>query len=255
MARATNNSNLPSALAVILALLMATATYAQEDILNPAAVLVDAAAGAAEQQHLLVVPETADVAAAVPSAAAQAAIRPEVAATTGELAMIAFRHVIPVPCMGLWCSAAQARVASLAWRNHACVLLQLQLRSTAVWCLARVYLQAFQAFHCPTWPGVSVCVFLLPPTVLLRRTSRREAAAALRKAQPWRPLLQPKPASALNSTASVDPQAICGTNSLVADNSFTNCRIVTTYSNGVSTSCSASKIASNILATAGRYCA
>lgn len=91
----------------------------------------------------------------------------------------------------------------------------------------------------------------MPPAVLLRRTSRRAAAAALRKAQPWRPLLQPKPAAALNSTASVDPQAICGSNSLVADNSFTNCRIVTTYSNGVSTSCSASKIAANILATAG----
>lgn len=90
-------------------------------------------------------------------------------------------------------------------------------------------------------------------TVRLRRTSRREAAAALRKAQPWRPLLTSKPASAAgnSSTDSVDPQAICGTNSLVADNSFTNCRIVTTYSNGVSTSCSASKIASNILATAG----
>lgn len=54
-----------------------------------------------------------------------------------------------------------------------------------------------------------------------------------------------------NTTGDVDPQAICGSNSLVADNQNTNCRIVTTYSNGVSTSCSAVKIGDKLLATAG----
>lgn len=54
-----------------------------------------------------------------------------------------------------------------------------------------------------------------------------------------------------NATGAVDPQAICGGNSLVADNQYTNCRIVTTYGNGMSTSCSAVKIGDKLLGTAG----
>lgn len=137
MARARNNSNLLSALAVMLALL-AAATHAQQDIVNPAVLLVDTAAGAAEQP-LLVVPETADVA-AVPSAAAAAAIRPEVAATTGTQAVMGFRHVLSVPCMG--CGAVQPRPGPPAWPGHMhaimctiCIILQLHLPSIAVWCL------------------------------------------------------------------------------------------------------------------------
>lgn len=80
--------------------LLAAATHAQQDIVNPAAVLADTAAGAAEQP-LLVVPETADVAAVRSAVAPGAAtIRPEVAATTGTLAVMGFRHVLSVPCMG-----------------------------------------------------------------------------------------------------------------------------------------------------------
>lgn len=62
--------------------------------------------------------------------------------------------------------------------------------------------------------------------------------------------MQSKPTD--SPTDSVDSQAICGGNSLVADNRNTNCRIVTTYGNGVSTSCSAFKMGSNLLGTAGR---
>jgi hypothetical protein len=57
---------------------------------------------------------------------------------------------------------------------------------------------------------------------------------------------------AATSRDAVDPQAICGSNGLVADNRNTNCRIVTTYSNGQSTSCSAFKFGEKLLGTAGK---
>lgn len=117
---------------------------------------------------------------------------------------------------------------------------------TTVAIYANIYKQQ-DSMHICTYQSVCGCT-LVVLAVRLRRTSRLQAAAALRRAQPWRPLLQSAPTDGDSPT----PQAICGSNSLVADNSNTNCRIVTTYGNGVATSCSATKIGNNYLATAGR---
>lgn len=87
----------------------------------------------------------------------------------------------------------------------------------------------------------------LPVTVAVRMNTRRQAMAASRKASPNRPILA---GNAPLNNGSLGSQAICGGNSLVADNQVTNCRIVSTYSGGAS-SCSAVKIGDRLLATAG----
>ena len=96
---------------------------------------------------------------------------------------------------------------------------------------------------------MSTCCVVAGAVVAVKRHSKLEAAAAARRAKPWRPVLGPQSAS-----SDVDPQAICGANSLVADNSLSNCRIVTTYGNGAAFTCSAFKFADRLLGTAGELC-
>lgn len=50
----------------------------------------------------------------------------------------------------------------------------------------------------------------------------------------------------------IGTESICGFNSLVADDSKTNCRIVSTYPNGAASSCSAWKFGDKLLGTAGK---
>jgi V8-like Glu-specific endopeptidase len=78
------------------------------------------------------------------------------------------------------------------------------------------------------------------------RNTRRQAAIAFNQAS----------SGALERLTSptgdnITRQVVCGTNSLVVTNIDTHCSILVTYRNGVSSRCSASKIGTNRLATAG----
>jgi len=81
--------------------------------------------------------------------------------------------------------------------------------------------------------------------VCVKRNNRAQAARAWGRAKPWRPLLNNG-----TDTGPIGTESICGANSLVADNSITNCRILSRYGNNYFT-CSAFKIGERLLGTAG----
>lgn len=87
-----------------------------------------------------------------------------------------------------------------------------------------------------------VCAY----AVAVESNSRAQAAKARQRAQSWAPVLD-------NSTdrGPIGTESVCGYNSLVADNSITNCRIVSSFG-GTAFSCSAFKIGDNLLGTAGK---
>lgn len=207
--------------------------------------LVDA--GPVTLAESLVVPEAQPV--GVPAAAGATtatALGPQAAATTGMF----------MECEPYKTQPVHGYLQPICLAIHAASVLHTATvhQQQSNWCMACIGITTCYYFVVPGSDAVLIyhelhASLCSAPAVRLRRTSKLQAATALRRAQPWRPLLEP---TAANSTESIDSQAICGGNSLVQDNQVINCRIVSTYGNGQATSCSAVKIGDNLLATAGK---
>jgi hypothetical protein len=82
------------------------------------------------------------------------------------------------------------------------------------------------------------------PSAKLRRNTRLEAERARNNATI-------NVLTAADTLAEITGQVVCGANSLTPTNFNVHCRIVATFPNGGSGSCSAAKVGNNRLATAG----
>ena len=92
-------------------------------------------------------------------------------------------------------------------------------------------------FVCPAYcpPAPLCCPATAAPSAKLRRNTRLEAERARNNATI-------NVLTAADTPAEITGQVVCGANSLTATNFNVHCRIVATFPNGRSGSCSAAKV-------------